>query len=115
MSFGEFLNKKKKLGYFDIEHIDNPCILTLAVNSKEYLEIFESKYLNKKHKRIKKGLLGLGFENFSKRIGSLVNFDRFKKTPVDMKQVSRLTVVAGEMVKSTITKNKFSQLNDKRF
>ena len=30
-----------------------------------------------------------------------------------MKQVSRLTIVAGEMVK-TITKNKFSQLNDKR-
>ena len=32
-----------------------------------------------------------------------------------MEQVSRLTVVAGEMIKSTITKNKFSQLNDKRF
>ena len=26
--------KKKKLGYCEIEHIDNPCILTLAVNQK---------------------------------------------------------------------------------
>ena len=29
--------------------------------------------------------------------------------------MSRLTVVAGEMVKTTVTKSKFSQLNDKRF
>ena len=105
-------HKKKKLGYYKIERIVDPCILTLAVNPKEYLEIFESKYLNKKHKGIKTGSSGLGFKNFSKRIGSLVKFDTFKKNH-DMKQVSRLTIVAGEMVK-TITKNKFSQLNDKR-
>ena len=29
--------------------------------------------------------------------------------------MSRLTVVAGEMVKTAAVKNKFSQLNDKRF
>ena len=29
--------------------------------------------------------------------------------------MSRLTVVAGEMVKKTVVKNEFSQLNDKRF
>ena len=29
--------KRKKLGYFEIEHIDNLCILTIAANPKEYL------------------------------------------------------------------------------
>ena len=85
------------------------------VNLKEHLELFESKYLNKTSKGIKKGLSVLSSENFSKRIGSLVNFDTFKKPPHDTKQISRLTVIAGEMVKSTVTKNKFSQLNDKKF
>lgn len=45
----------------------------------------------------------------------MLNFDTFEKPPSDQKQVSRLTVVAGEMVKRTMTKSKFSQLNDKRF
>ena len=31
------------------------------------------------------------------------------------KKVSRLNVVAGEMIKSTDVKNKFFQINDKRF
>ena len=38
-----------------------------------------------------------------------------KKPPRDTKQVSRLTVITREMVKPTVTKNKFLQLNDKRF
>ena len=29
-------HKKKKLVYYEIENIDNPCILTLAVKQKEY-------------------------------------------------------------------------------
>ena len=45
----------------------------------------------------------------------MVNFDSFQKQPPDFKQVSCFTVTGGEMVMSTITKNKFSQLNDKRF
>ena len=44
-----------------------------------------------------------------------MNFDTFGKPPCDTKNVSRLTVVAGEMVKKTLVKNEFSQLNDKRF
>ena len=101
-------------GYYEIENIDNPCTLTLAVNPKEYPKLFKDKYLNKKPKGIKKGSSALGFKNFAQRIKSLLNFDTFEKPPSDQKQVSRLTVVAGEMVKRTMTKSKFSQLNDKR-
>ena len=53
----------------------------LAVNPKEYIELFEDKYINKKHKGIKKDSSGLGFENFAQRIESLVNFDTFEKPP----------------------------------
>ena len=108
-------NKRKKLGYYEIGNIDNPCILTLAVNPKEYLELFIDKKLNEKHKGIKKGSTGLGFENFRNRITSPVNFDTFKKPPHDTQKVSRLTVVNGEMIRTTVTKNEFSQLSHKRF
>ena len=30
-------NKRKKLGYYEIENIDDKCILTLAVNPKSTL------------------------------------------------------------------------------
>ena len=60
--------KRKKLGYSEIEHIDSPCILTIAANPKEYFEMFEDKGINKKHKGIKKGSSRLGFENVSQRI-----------------------------------------------
>ena len=56
-------NKRKNLSYYEIENINNPCILTLAVNPKEYLELFLDKKLNKKHKGIKKkGQLALVFK-----------------------------------------------------
>ena len=57
----------------------------------------------------------MGFENFAERIKPLVSFDTFEKPPAEYKEVSRFSVVQGEMVKKTVQKNKFSQLNNKRF
>ena len=65
-------HKKKKLGYYEIENIGNPCILTMAVNPKEYLEILMDRFLNEKQKGIKKGSSGLGFENFHKSLNHLL-------------------------------------------
>ena len=48
-------NRKKKLGLYETENIDNPCYVTLAVNPKEYFEVFKNYKTNKKHKGIKKG------------------------------------------------------------
>ena len=39
---------KKKLGYFFIKNVDNPCIVTVVVNPKEYFEEFEIQSVNKK-------------------------------------------------------------------
>ena len=57
----------------------------------------------------------MGFENLVGRIKSLVNFETFEKPPAKYKEVLRLSVVQGEMIKKTVVKTKFSQLNDKRF
>ena len=42
---------KKKPGYYSIENIDDPCVVAIAVNPKEYSEKFESENLNKKTQR----------------------------------------------------------------
>ena len=106
---------EKKLGLYDTERIDNPCYVTLAVNPKEYFEFFQDYSSNKKHKGIKKGSRRMEFSNYANRIKSLVNFDMFEKPPAEYKEISRFTVQQGEMVKTNVTKTKFSQLNDKRF
>ena len=69
----------KSLGYFEIENIDNPCILTITCNPKEYFELFENNKVNKKHREIKKGSLGMNFENYASKLVSLTNFDTFEK------------------------------------
>ena len=61
--------------------------------------MFKDLALNKKHKGIKEGSSGMGFENFAGRIKSLVNFETFEKPPTEYKEVSRLSVVQGEMIK----------------
>ena len=88
---------------------------TLAVNPKEYLEVLKSQLLNKTHKAIKKGLTRLGFENFAERIKSFISSETFEKPLVTRKEVSRLSVSKGVMVKKTVIESKLSQLNDKRF
>ena len=45
---------RKVLGLYEVESINDPCLVTLAVNPKEYLEYFESTRVNKKHKGVKK-------------------------------------------------------------
>ena len=57
---------KKKLGYYSIENIHDPCFINIAVNPKEYFEEFESENVNKKYKRLRKGAKGMEFENYSR-------------------------------------------------
>ena len=70
--FDQFLcrNKstKKQVGLYEVEHIDNANLVTIAVNPKEYIEIFKNKAINKKHKGIKKSTPGMNFESFASRI-----------------------------------------------
>lgn len=88
-------NLCKCLGYFEIEWIDKPCFVTVAVYPKEYYEAFEDNSFNKKHKRIKKGLPEMDFENYANRILSINECDFFEKPGHDVKEVLGLTVVDG--------------------
>ena len=45
---------QKCLGYFEIQSIDNPCQIVVAVNPKDYYEHFEDFRCRKNHKRIRK-------------------------------------------------------------
>ena len=104
-------SNQKVLGLYEVESINDPCHVTLAVNPKEYFEYFKSTNVNKKHKGIKKGSLGMDYE----RIKPLYDFASFKKPKADMKSLIRISVKKGEMTTYKIIKTKFSQINDKSF
>ena len=44
-----------------------------------------------------------------------MNFNTFENPLCHKKQVSRFFTLVGEMVKKTVTKSKFPQINDRRF
>ena len=114
--FGVYnFSNQKLLGLYEVENINDPCYVTLAVNPKEYFEYFKNNNVNKKHKGIKKGSPGMEYENYAERIKPLYDFASFKKPKVDNKSVIRISVKKGEMTTHKITKTTFSQINDKRF
>ena len=86
----KFMARKEKLleclGNVEIEHVDNPCFVTVAVNPKEYYKSFEDNSLNKKHKGIKKGSSGMDFENYPSRILLVNDCDFLKKPDNDVKK-----------------------------
>ena len=98
-----------------MEIIDDPCLVTLAVNPKEYFEYFQSQRVNKKHKGIKKEAPGMNYDNYSERIKPLYDFKSFVKPRNEKKKVVRFSVKKGDMTTCQIEKNKFLQINDKRF
>ena len=83
---------EKVLGLYEVEHIDDSCYVTLAVNPKEYFEYFQSDICNKKHKGIKKSSPGMDYENYAERIKPLIDLKTYKKPKVDIKDVLRISV-----------------------
>ena len=108
-------NLRKTLGYFAIENIDNPCFVTAAVSTKEYFEQFESDNVNKKHKWLRKGVSGMEFENYSRRINSVYEIESFGQTINEKLSQFRFSVKKNEMVLEQIEKSKFAQINDERY
>lgn len=70
---------QKVLGLYEVEGITDPCLVTLAVNPKEYYKYFKSENVNKKQKGIKKGSIGMDFENYAERMKTLFGFKSYKK------------------------------------
>ena len=67
---------KKQAGLFQIENIDKPNIITIALNPKEYYERFYDHSDNKKHKGLKKSTPGMDFDSYSERLADLNEFSR---------------------------------------
>ena len=69
---------QKVPGIYEVEHIGDPCYVTLAVNPKEYFEYFESEKVNKKHKGIKKVLLAWILKTTWRELSHLLISTRIK-------------------------------------
>ena len=69
------VNTQKQLALYEIEHIDDPCFVSIATNPKEYIEYFESEYINKKHKGIKKSENSMNLGYFAERMNSLYEIE----------------------------------------
>ena len=75
---------------------------------KEYFEQFESGNVNKKHKGLRKGVSGMEFENYSRRINSVYEIESFGQTINEKLSQFRFSVKKKEMVLEQIEKCKFA-------
>ena len=105
---------KKKVGFYEVESIDDANIVTIAVNPKEYFEVFRNKAINKKHKGVKKSTPGMNFEAFSSRIMDIREYSYAEKIPKTVSQ-KRFNIKNTKMQMTTVTKKQFACLNDKIF
>ena len=104
---------KKQVGLHEIESINNPNILTISINPKEYFEKCRDKNINKKHKGLKRDTPGMDFEAYSSRLASLHEFcDKPKTNKIKQK---RFQIINSSMRMVSVNKTQFAGLNDKRF
>ena len=89
---------KKKLGYFSIKNIDDPCIVTVLVNPKEYFELFESQAVNKKHKGLRKGTADMEFEDYAKKVNSVKEIETFGHLLNEKQKQSRFAIKNNQRV-----------------
>ena len=109
---------KKRVGFFEIESIDKPNVITIALNPKEYYERFIDHSDNKKHKGLKKSTPGMDFDSYSNRLSDLTEYsNEFLYNPNKVEQVEqkRFEVKNESMQMKSVSKVQFGQLNDKRF
>ena len=104
---------KKKVGLYEVESIDNPNVITISVNPKEYFEKYRDKTVNKKHKGLKRDTPGMNFEAYAQCICSLHEFCTSQK-PKNIKQ-KRFQVAKTNMQMVSVNKVQSAGLNNKRF
>ena len=104
---------KQQVGLYEVEHIDNGNLVTIAVNLKEYTEIFKNKAIKKKHKRIKKSTPRMNFESFASRIMNVRDWTYSQKRAKNIKQM-RFQLKRTDMRLMESYRTQFAGLNDKR-
>ena len=104
---------KKRVGLFEIENIDKPNVITIALNPKEYYERFIDHSDNKKHQGIKKSTPGIYFDSYSNHLSDLTEyFNEFLTTnnKVEKIQQRRFQVTNESMQMKSVCKIQFGQL-----
>ena len=76
---------KEQVGLFEIENIDKSNIITIALNVKEYYELFHDHSNKKKHKGLKKSVCDIDFDSYSSRLAELTEFSKeyFEKPKIE--------------------------------
>ena len=103
---------EKQVGLYEVEGIDNPNLVTITINPKEYFEKYKDKNLNKNHKELKKETSGMHSEAYANRVMTLNDFANPKVKRI---QQNRFQIKNTEMRMQSISKSQFAGLNDKRF
>ena len=108
---------KKRVGFFEIESIDKPNVITIALNPKEYYERFINHSNNKKQKGLKTSTPDIDFDSYSSRLSDLTKYmNEFLNKPVAEKiEQERFQVINESMQMKSISKIQFGQLNNKIF
>ena len=65
---------KKQVDLFEAENVNKANVITIAINTEEYLEEFEDLSINKKHKGIKKGTPGMDFSVYCSKLASITEY-----------------------------------------
>ena len=113
----ETKNMKKRVGFFEIESIGKPNVITIALNPKEYYERFINHSDNKKKKWLKKSTPDMDFDSYSSRLCDLTEYiNKFSNKPTAEKiEQKRFQVINRYAQMKSISKIPFGQLNGKRF
>ena len=109
---------RKRVGLFEIESIDKPNVITIALNPKEYYEHFVDHSGNKKHKGLKKSIYGMDFDSYPNRLSDLTEYSNeflSKPNKVEKIEQKRFQVINESMQMKSVSKVQFGQLNNKRF
>ena len=109
---------RKRVGLFEIESIDKPSAITIALNPKEYSERFIDHSDNKKHKGLEKSTPGMDFDSHSTRLSDLnkyLNEFLIKPNKIEQIEQKRFQAINESMQMRSVSNVQFGQLNDKRF
>ena len=105
---------KKQVGLYEVESVDNANLITIAVDPKEYYEIFRNKSINKKHNGVKKSTPGMNFESFASRIMDVREYTYSQKKPKSLTQ-RKFQLKNTSMKLVSVKRKQFAGLNDKRY
>ena len=107
-------HERKQMGLYAFENI-NGINVTVGVNPKEYIEVYNDTSINKKHKGLKRNTVGMDYPMYADRVRSMKENASIEKRLAKRFMQKRLQAVYGEMSQVSIDKVSFGKLNDKNY